>query len=285
MFDCPQAMSAAVGDVNGDGFPDVVVACRQRFEEAECSWIYWGAEGGYDESRRTRIASLRACDVAVCDLDGDGYDDVVLCQCHTYESFTREALVYRGAADGVVPEPRRMETHDPRRVLPVFSPESETPGLFFVNHYSRKIFEVSPAIYYGGPDGFSDDRRDLVPGFGAVEAACTDLNDNGFVDLVLANSSHNSRSRNPGSYVLLRGPDGYPDTSIALPTVQAHGVACADLNRDGYLDVSLRGITPTRKCASTTGRRTGSTPTTLCGFASSMTAWRTTARWSCTWRT
>ena len=243
VFDCPQAMSAAVGDVNGDGFPDVVVACRQRFEEAECSWIYWGAEGGYDESRRTRIASLRACDVAVCDLDGDGYDDVVLCQCHTYESFTREALVYRGAADGVVPEPRRMETHDPRRVLPVFSPESETPGLFFVNHYSRKIFEVSPAIYYGGPDGFSDDRRDLVPGFGAVEAACADLNDNGFVDLVLANSSHNSRSRNPGSYVLLRGPDGYPDTSIALPTVQAHGVACADLNRDGYLDVVFGGYT------------------------------------------
>ena len=244
VLDCLHAMSLAAGDVNGDGLTDLVVACRERHEGAECSWIYWGAEGGYDEARRTRIGSLRACDVAVCDLDGDGYDDVVLCQCHTYESFTREALVYRGTPDGVVAEPRQLETQDPRRVLPVYSPESATPDLFFVNHYSRKIFEVSPAIYYGGPAGFSADRREYVPGFGAVEAVCADVNDDGLVDLVLANSSHNSRSRNPGSYVLLRGPDGYPDSpTVALPTVQPHGVACADLNRDGYLDLVFGGYT------------------------------------------
>jgi len=57
---CPRAMAIAVGDVNGDGFEDLVVACREPYEEGECSWIYWGDERGYDEARRTRLSSFQA---------------------------------------------------------------------------------------------------------------------------------------------------------------------------------------------------------------------------------
>ena len=206
---CQRAMSIAVGDVNGDGHQDIVVACRELHEDAEYSWVYWGSESGYDESRRTRLKSLRACDVGVADLDGDGYDDIVLGQNHTQESFTRDALIYRGAKDGVVDEPVPLQAEDARPVLLARRPESSTPDVAFVNHYSGNIFEVNPSIYYGGAEGFSPERTDEVPGFGAVEALPVDLNDNGLVDLVLANSAHNSTSRDPGSYVVLRGGAGW----------------------------------------------------------------------------
>ena len=189
VLECRQAMSLASGDINGNGFTDLVIACRESYKNGECSWIYWGGNDGYSEARRTRIDSFRACDVTVCDFDGDGYSDIVICQCHTYESFTRDALLYRGNPEGVADKAIHFETQDARRVFPVCSPNEPNPNLFFVNHYSRKIFQVSPVIYYGSPDGPSADRCDYVPGFGAVEAVCADVNDDGLIDLCLLYTS------------------------------------------------------------------------------------------------
>ncbi len=241
-LDCPRAMAAAVGDVDGDGFDDLVVAARQPHGEGERSWIYWGGESGFDRDRRTMLASNRACDVVVADFDADGLDDVVLCQCHTDESFTTDSFIYRGARDRAIDPPAALEAYDPRRAFPVRPPDGGSPDLLFVNHYSRKIFEVSPTIYYGGPGGFSPERSEQVRGVGAVEAVCCDLNDDGLVDLVLANSAHNCESRDPGAFVYLSGADGFPrDPSIVLPTSHAHGGAVGDLDRDGYLDFVVTG--------------------------------------------
>ena len=242
VLECPRAMSAEVGDVNGDGFEDIVLACRQTVRKGEVSWVYWGSAEGYSERNRTALPSNRACDVAVCDLDGDGIHDIVLCQNHTADSFTTESFLYQGSASKTFNEPVSLETYDPRRVFPVRSPGRATPDIAFINHYSRKIHEVDPTIYYGGPDGYSADRSDQVYGVGTVEALRCDINDDGKPDLIFANSAHNCKSRNPGSFVYFNGPDGFRDNpDIILPTVRASGVACADIDRDGYLDLIVSG--------------------------------------------
>jgi len=242
VLDCPRTMSAELGDVNGDGFEDLVIACRQTAGEGEVSWVYWGGADGFSEADRTALPSNRACDVAVVDLDGDGIDDVVLCQNHTADSFTTDSFVYRGSSDKIFGEPVRLETYDPRRVFLARSPESKTPDLAFINHYSRKIHEVNPTIFYGGPDGYSADRSEEVYGVGTVEALRCDINDDGRPDLIFANSSHNSKSRDPGSFVYFNGPDGFgANPDVVLPTARASGVVCADIDRDGYLDVIISG--------------------------------------------
>ena len=241
---CPRAVAIAVGDVNGDGHEDIVLACREPCQGQERSWVYWGAAGGYDEARRTPLPSFRACDVAVGDLDGNGCDDIVLCQSHTPESFTSEALIYRGSPHGVVPEPVRRRAEDSRRVFLARPSPDASPQVLLVNFASRnKLGNIEASIYLGGPHGYRPERRIQVAAWGAVEALCCDLNDDGRTDLVLANAAENSVSRDPGSFVFINGPTGLPfEPSLKLPTTRAHGVCCADLNRDGTLDLVFGGF-------------------------------------------
>jgi len=233
-FHCPGTLAVAAGDLNGNGCTDLVFACR-----GEQSWIYWGNPGGFSESRRTPLPTYQACDVAVADLDGDGKDEVVFCQGADAETFDVDSIAYAVSPDGLRREPVKLPSHDARRVL------INTQGeVAFVNHFSGGVLGNAPiAIYWGGPDGFTPERRQELPAWGAVEALYCDFNDDGRPDLVIANASENSVARDPGSYLYLNGPDGFPPApSLILPTARAHGVCCADLNRDGYLDLVFCGF-------------------------------------------
>ena len=236
-FACVQPMAVATGDVNGDGHQDLVFACREPAEmaEKERSWIYWGG-GPYSESSRTALPTYRACDVALGDVDGDGCDDIVICHGYTPDWNTRDSLLFRGGPD--IGEPIGLTSHDGRRVF-VARPKGEgNPDVVFINHQGRQKTEtVDISIYPGEADGYSETRRQDLPGFGAVCALCCDFDDDGRADLALVNSAHNTPSRDPGSFIY-RNDDGFsaPPTWI-LPTDLPHGACCADFDRDGYLDL------------------------------------------------
>ncbi len=237
--DCPRALSVAVGDVNGDGCADLVFATRGEHQGRQCSWVYWGSKHGFTAGERTPLPTARACDVALGDLDGDGFDDIVICQDRTEETFSIDSLVYRGGADGVSLEPVGLETHDARRVLIGRTCDHPLP-----HSRARRVGgDVDPVIYYGGPSGFSSECSHRMRGRDAVDAAVCDLDDDGEADLIVANCSENAIHLDPGSFIFTGGPDGFSyEPSLALRTTRAHGVCCADLNRDGYLDLVFCGF-------------------------------------------
>ena len=243
-FDCRRALSVTAGDFDGDGRLDLAFACREPGESGERSWVFWGEADGWNDQRRTALKSLRACDAAAGDLDGAGRDQLVLCQCNDGERFTTESLVYRTDRHRQFAEPQALTSHDARRVFVAKPDPDGRPAVVLVNHFSRNVLGNTPiSIFAGGPDGFDPKRVRQLPGWGAVEAVCCDLNDDGRADLIVANCSENSVHRDPGSYIYYQGPEGFgSEPSVKLRTARAHGVACADLDRDGYLDLVFCGF-------------------------------------------
>ena len=239
-------MAVGIGHILGTGGEDVVVACREPAADAEASWVYPdGGSRGYAEAERIALRALNTCDVAVADL-GDGRDSVVLVQHHDGESFDTEALVFGDVRPGAAgPDPTsRLPSHGARRVLVGRSSDDARLDVVLLNSVGgSKLGNVDNVVYLGGPDGYRADRRLTLPGWGSVEAICADLNDDGWADLVFANASENSVDRDPGSYVYVNSPAGFPDVpSLTLPTTRAHGAACGDLNGDGYLDLVFGGF-------------------------------------------
>jgi len=243
-FACPRAMSVAAGDVNGDGYADLVFAARDRRDGQERSWIYWGGADGFSEERRTVLNTVRACDVAVGDLGGDGCDDIVICRNETDEtrerhSFSTESYLFRGNREGNIGQPIPLPTEGARRVFMGKTSAGGRPEVIFVNQKARGgRGQLDSVIYFGGPDGFSPDRRQELLGIGPVSAVACDVNDDGYPDVIVANGAENAMGMDPGSYCFLGGPQGFSrEPSLCIPTRLAWEMAVADINRDGYLDL------------------------------------------------
>jgi hypothetical protein len=114
----------------------------------------------------------------------------------------------------------------------------------FINHVTGRVRGDEPVyIYWGGPEGFSADRRQELPGWAAPDATCCDFNDDGWADLFIGNCSENAPHADPGSYLYWGGPAGFqPDRKSVIPTFRAHGSAVGDFRHSGYLDLAVGGF-------------------------------------------
>jgi hypothetical protein len=244
-IECPNAFSVAIADLDNDGFDDLIFASRNLQGGAEVSWIYWGSHKGYDVSSRTPLPSSNACDITVGDFDGDGDPEIAICQAFKDDTFTTPAVLYK-LSERRAAFWQQVEAHDARRVLTLSNGGSrKSDSLFVMNRHGRnKRGDIDAAIYLGGPDGFRADRRILLPGWGSTVAVCADFNDDGWPDVAMANTSENSVDDDPGSYIYLNSAKGFElgKPATILPTKRAHGIACADLDRDGYLDLVFVGF-------------------------------------------
>ena len=240
VLNCPNAMAIAVGDLCGSGSHDLAVACAGLGP----SYIYWDQDG-YGETDRTSLPTDFACDVAIADLDSSGQPAVIFAQHGNDQTYTTESLIYKDVTPAAPrPDPIRLTTHDARRVLVGRPTADDQLQLAFINHYARDHRGHLPVtIYTGGADGYHPDRKTELPACGSVDALAIDVNDDGLADLVIANAAENDIRHDVGSFVYLNSLNGFGgEPAQSLPTTRAHGVACGDLNHDGYLDLVFVGI-------------------------------------------
>ena len=72
------SVSIAAGDLNSDGFPELVLAnYRLRHDPNVDSLVYWGTKGGVDGKAPLHLPTYAAQQVILADLDHDGMRDIV----------------------------------------------------------------------------------------------------------------------------------------------------------------------------------------------------------------
>ena len=242
-FDCPNAVSAAVGNIRGNGCNDLVLAVCNNRTAQESSYAYWSTDGKFDNQRKTALPTVSARDVVIGDLDGDGCAEIVFCQGQTDVMHTTNSLVFFAAPDGISSEPVRLITHNATAAFIARTSDRKLPDLIFVNHEGGRVRGDVPAyIYYGGPTGFDQARRQKLPGWSAPSAVSCDFNDNGWPDILICNCAENAVHLDPGSFLYWGGPDGFDiNKKQIIPTIRAHGCAGADFRRSGYLDLVIAG--------------------------------------------
>lgn len=196
----------------------------------------------YDETLRLLqalpVQSPR--DVLLWDFSGTGSDDLVVLQGRSEHAFTFESLLYCSDSSGrLCPEPRRFVTHN---AVEVFAADFDGRGkqaLVFVNQQQSSAYGHVPVYaYLGGPDGFRPDRRLEFPGHSAGTMLPIDFNDDGFPDLLVLQNGEDQPFFDPPGDLYWGSKEGFSlQRKTTVPATLAWGGHCADLNRDGYLDI------------------------------------------------
>ncbi len=94
---------AAIGDINKDGYPEIVLP-RYQNAYARDSYVYWGSASGYSDSgsNRTNLASVGPVFSTMGDLNGDGYPEIIYNNYYSgnWSTLNAPTYIYWGSASG-----------------------------------------------------------------------------------------------------------------------------------------------------------------------------------------
>ncbi len=235
------ARGNTIADINNDGWPDVVFAQSSDGVSGQIgSRIYWGAPEAALQTY-TELPTSSAWAVAAGDLDGDGWVDLVFANHDDGDTTVTVSSIYYNSAAGFGGRTAELPTVGAAAVSAVDVDGDGWLDLLFSNERNNNNYLVDSVLYYGAASGFDPGRYVNFPTAGAAGNAAADLNADGYVDLVFANS-FDGLTHEVSSVVYWGGAAGFdPDASLTLPTTGAQGVSVEDVDRDGWRDVVVSG--------------------------------------------
>ncbi|MBL9205699.1 MAG: VCBS repeat-containing protein [Opitutaceae bacterium] len=234
----PQSSALAAADLNGDGRPEILLADRSA-PSASVHLLWNNGSGSFDASKATTLPIAWASALAAGDLDGDGHTDLAVGTARGEETYQGKSQVFFGDGRGALVAGFTSETAGVGGVA--ITREATRSRAIFCNTIAGRLNEDVPVtLYWGNGRGFDPARTShysLRSGYASVAA---DLNDDGYVDLLLLSIVHGSGERHPGVgfNLLWGGPDGLKDERRTVVSEYGlWGVSVADVDRDGWLDL------------------------------------------------
>jgi hypothetical protein len=169
-------MYIQAADFNRDGWLDLLLPQRGPPDGTEAvSLVLYGGSGGIANAPRDALPSYVAYQNSIADFDKDGWLDIAFCAYGGEVSGNRPSLIYYGGKDGFLKRPRvELPTHGSSGSVALDFDNDGWLDLYFVNHrQAGSIMEPqshrhinTSMLFWGGPDGFSPERRWDVVGRG-----------------------------------------------------------------------------------------------------------------------
>jgi hypothetical protein len=228
--------SVALGDFNGDGIPDLVVADAGDGQGtgAGVSVLLGNGDGSF-QVPRALAAGLDPTAVAVADLTSDGRLDLVVA--NGYEDnygFKSSVSVFQGNGDGSFGPARSYDAGAaPQSVAVGDFTGDGIPDLAVANYFSNNV-----SVLLGNGDGSLQEAPSFDAGLSPQVVAVGDFTGDGIPDLVVADFGIYGAGN--GVSVLLGNGDG----TFQAPQKFAAGtgpvsVTVADFNGDSLLDLAV----------------------------------------------
>ena len=262
---------APAGDVNGDGFSDVLVGAKS-FDNGQNNegraFLYLGSPTGLATSPAWTAESNQASAnfgesvAAAGDVNGDGYADVIVGAPNwsNDEQDEGRAVVYLGSATGLATSPIwSVESHQRSAY---FGMSVATAGDVNGDGYSDVIVgatfydndqldEGRAFVYHGKPTGVSStpawtvESNQTQSWFGWPVATAGDVNGDGYSDVIIGASSYSNGQEGEGrAYVyhgsvngLLANASWISESNQAASHYGASVAGAGDVDGDGYADV------------------------------------------------
>jgi len=262
---------ASAGDVNGDGYSDVIVGAYgydNPLANEGAAYVYYGSSLGLAASAswsaEINIAgAIFGCGVACAgDVNGDGYSDVIIGASGYDNGQTDEggAFVYFGSGAGL---PATAGWTGESNVATAFigaavSPAGDVNGDGYSdvivsgpNYGNGQGQEGAAYIYHGSASGISTTTSNTLEAnqanssFGVSVACAGDVNGDGYSDVIIgAYRFDNGHSNEGAAFVFHGSATGLTNTIRAqleinqADAAMGYCVASAgDVNGDGYSDV------------------------------------------------
>jgi hypothetical protein len=234
------SISVAIGDLNGDGRPDLVAANTGSYPNyvGSVSVLIGNGDGTFGP-KTDFITGINTLSAAIADLNGDGWPDIVTANAGSYWNYSGTFSVLLGNGDGTFRAAVKTYTgtHSHPSSVEIADLNADgRPDLVLAILRRRGI-----AAYLGNGDGTFGAARESFTGLTeAIEGlphqiAIGDLDGDGRPDLAVANGYESNTLS-----VLLGNGNG---TFTARTDYVLHGspssVAIADLDADGRPDLAV----------------------------------------------
>ena len=218
--------AVALADLDGDGNLDALVGSADGTGGA--SVVFRNRGGGFFKSTEQRVGDDRTIDVALGDLNGDGYPDAVLASLAAAGAPTHEDHVYFNNGTGYLePGPKLGNASSSAVVLADVNGDGAV-DVFFANTASASVGADNALFLNLGDGSFVDSGQSFGIAI-SFDAAAGDLNGNGAPDLFIANRG--------GKEIWLNDGDGnFSLSGSPLGDSESRAVALGDIDGDDDLD-------------------------------------------------
>ena len=269
---------ATAGDVNGDGYSDLIVGAMTYTTNVSLTWsqgkafVYHGSASGLSASANWSAtvtvtnAWFGASVSSAGDVNGDGYSDVVV-GCPFWTQFTSstegKAFVYHGSASGLsgsanwssnVGEPYNQQYASDVASAGDVNGDGYSDILIGQERYNSNIFagynEGRVFAYYGSSTGLSATANWTKVGpqqnfFGNSISTAGDVNGDGYSDAVIGAYQANSGQEGEGRVYVYNGsstglsvnPVWIAESNQSYSNFGTSVSTAGDVNGDGYADI------------------------------------------------